>query len=347
MSQEKMVRPTVDVIVPTRGPDEKFHLLMRMLRRQTYPVDKIIIMNTGTVLEEEDHFRRHLQQENAGGHLPVLEVNHLGPEDFDHGGTRNAGAAYSDADICLFMTQDAVPEDEYLIERLVAPFGELEAAEEDAFRRKYTDQGSWFTPGKDRPVIAVSYARQLPAEDCKPAERFTRIFNYPPESRIKTKRDLDTLGIKAFFASNVCAAYRMDVFRSQGGFENKTIFNEDMIYAGHVMKLGYAIAYVAEARVVHSHNYSGRQQFHRNFDLAVSQKQHPEVFGGIRSESEGIRLVKKTAAYLVRQRKPWLIPGMFVVSGCKYMGYFLGKHYDRLPKGLVRSLSWNKRFWEE
>lgn len=347
MIQEKKVRPTVDVIIPTRGPDEKFHVLMRMLRRQTYPVKKIIIMNTGTSLAEEEHFRRHLQQENAGGHLPVLEVNHLRPEDFDHGGTRNRGAACSDADICLFMTQDAVPEDETLIERLIAPFGELETVEEDASRSDYTDQGSRFAPGKGRPVIAVSYARQLPAKDCKPAERFTRIFNYPPEERIKTKKDLDTLGIKAFFASNVCAAYRMDVFRSQGGFENKTIFNEDMIYAGRLMQLGYAVAYVAGARVIHSHNYSARQQFHRNFDLAVSQKQHPEVFGGIRSESEGIRLVKKTAAYLARQGKPWLIPGLFVTSGCKYLGYLCGKHYDKMPRGLVIRLSWNKRYWEE
>lgn len=346
MNQGKSVRPSVDVIVPTYGPGEKFHILMRMLRRQTYPIHKIIIMNTGTILPEEGHFRKHLRQENAGGHVPVFEVNHLRPEDFDHGGTRNAGAACSDADICLFLTQDAVPADEHLIERLIAPFGEMEIVDEDALRSDYTDQGRRFKPGKGRPVTAVSYARQLPTEDCRPAERFTRIFNYPPKSRLKTRKDLNALGIKTFFASNVCAAYRMDIFRSQGGFENRTIFNEDMIYAGHLIRLGYAVAYVAEARVIHSHNYSPKEQFHRNFDLAVSQKQHPEVFAGIRSESEGIRLVKKTAVYLARQGKPYLIPGLFVTSGCKYMGYLLGKRYDRLPKALVRRLSWNKRYWE-
>ena len=54
----------------------------------------------------------------------------------------------------------------------------------------------------------------------------------------------------------------------------------------------YAIAYVAEARVIHSHNYGCAAQFHRNFDLAVSQADHPEVFAGIHSEGEGIRLVR-------------------------------------------------------
>ena len=61
------------------------------------------------------------------------------------------------------------------------------------------------------------------------------------------------------------------------------------------MEDDYAIAYVADAKVIHSHNYNCTQQFKRNFDLAVSQADHPEVFGGIRSESEGIRLVKQTA----------------------------------------------------
>ncbi len=318
-------RPQVDVIVPTYRPDETFARLMDRLRQQTYPVRKIILMNTGTELSGEARYRSDLAQSEGRGPVPQLEVYHVAPTEFDHGGTRNAGAAHSDADICVFMTQDAVPENDQLIEQLAAPF---------------------LTQQENEPVVAVTYGRQLPAEDCRPAERFTRIFNYPAVSRIKTRADLDTLGIKTFFASNVCAAYRMDVFRQEGGFEERTIFNEDMIFAGHLVKKGYAIAYAAQARVVHSHNYSNKMQFHRNFDLAVSQAQHPEVFADVRSESEGIRLVKQTAKYLIKQKKAHLVPGLIVTSGCKYMGYFLGKRYAKLPRSLVVKLSWNKRYWK-
>lgn len=73
--------------------------------------------------------------------------------------------------------------------------------------------------------------------------------------------------------------------------------------AGTMIKAGYGVAYAAEAKVVHSHNYTCIQQFRRNFDLAVSQADHPEIFGGIPSESEGIRLVKSTARYLVKEGK--------------------------------------------
>ncbi len=78
-----------------------------------------------------------------------------------------------------------------------------------------------------------------------------------------------------------------------------------MIFAGKaVLQDDYAIAYVAEARVIHSHNYGCAAQFHRNFDLAVSQADHPEVFAGIHSEGEGIRLVRQTARYLVNPPPP-------------------------------------------
>ena len=40
----------------------------------------------------------------------------------------------------------------------------------------------------------------------------------PLESRVKTKEDLDTLGIKTFFCSNVCSAYRRSEYDAMGGF---------------------------------------------------------------------------------------------------------------------------------
>ena len=194
--------------------------------------------------------------------------------------------------------------------------------------------------------MKAAYARQLPREDCGELERYTRSFNYPKESRIKQLTDLPELGIKTFFCSNACAMYERATYLSQGGFIRRTIFNEDMIYAGGLVKSGYAIAYAADACVIHSHNYSGSEQFRRNFDLAVSQVDHPEVFSGIASEGEGIRLVKKTAAHCLRIGKPWLLFPLVWQSGCKYLGYKLGRSYRRLPRGLVLFCTMNKAYWK-
>jgi rhamnosyltransferase len=256
-----------------------------------------------------------------------LEVHHVTKEEFDHGGTRNQGAMYSKADIMVFMTDDAVPADNRLIRTLV-----------NGFENK----------GKKGETVAMTYARQLPKSDCAFAEQYTRSFNYPKKSRIKTQDDLKELGIKTFFASNVCCAYDRKVFLKEGGFVKRTIFNEDMIYAGNILRdRGKAIAYMAEAKVIHSHNYGCITQFKRNFDLAVSQADHPEVFGGIHSESEGIRLVKKTCRWLIRQKKLEKIPGVIVKSGFKYMGYLMGKQYKVLPGWLVLRCTMNQNYWKK
>ena len=163
---------------------------------------------------------------------------------------------------------------------------------------------------------------------------------------MKSKEDLSKLGIKTYFCSNVCAAYQKDVYERLGGFVRKTIFNEDMILAGRMIQEGWKIYYAADAKVIHSHNYSCRQQFHRNFDLAVSQADHPEIFEGVPSEGEGLRLVKKSLAYLIKTGHIWLVPKLAGQSGFKYMGYFLGKRYKKLPKKVILFCTMNREYWK-
>lgn len=310
-------RKKVDVVIPTYKPGKKFSRLLKMLQRQTWPVGKIIVMNTEKSFWNEHGFEG----------IKNLEVHHLTKEEFDHGETRNRGMRFSRADIVVFMTDDAVPADEHLIEALVKAFEQR---------------------GPQGEAVIMAYARQLPDKDCPLAERYTRSFNYPEESCVKTRADLEQMGIKTFFASNVCCAYDREKFWFQGGFIRRTIFNEDMIFAGKaLLQDDYAVAYVAGARVIHSHNYNCRQQFKRNFDLAVSQADHLELFGCVRSESEGIRLVKSTARFLIRRGKPWLVPGLVVKSGFKFLGYRAGKCYRLLPKWLILKLTMNREYWKK
>ena len=94
-------------------------------------------------------------------------------------------------------------------------------------------------------------------------------------------------------------------------------------------------------------NYTCAEQFHRNFDNGVSQAQHPEVFKGLPSESEGVKLVKQTAAHLCSIHKPWLVLRLFAESAAKYAGFFLGRRYKSLPAGVVRACAMNKDYWKQ
>ena len=44
-----------------------------------------------------------------------------------------------------------------------------------------------------------------------------------------------------------------------------------MIFASHLIEAGKKIAYAADAKVWHWHNYTAKDQLKRNFDLAVSR----------------------------------------------------------------------------
>ncbi|MBP5294364.1 MAG: glycosyltransferase [Lachnospiraceae bacterium] len=301
----------VDVLIPVYEPDESFQKLLKMLSNQTVRPQKIILMVT------EGSYEVALDEQND----PKVEIHRLQKSEFDHAGTRNAAVSFSDADLVLFMTQDAVPEDVHFIEELV------DGMEKDE-------------------KIAVSYARQLAKKDTKPIERLIRRFNYPEESRMKSLEDLDTLGIKTYFCSDVAAVYRREIFTELGGFETPAVFNEDMVFAAKAVKAGYQVYYNADARVVHAHNLTLMEQFRRNFDVGASQADHPEVFEEISSESEGGKLFKTVSKGLVKLGRWYLLPYFILQCGAKFIGFRLGKRYPKLKPGLVKKYSSNRAYWE-
>ena len=299
-----------DLIIPTYKPGDKFRESLQRLSKQSRRPDRIIVINT-----EEDFFPKDLI-----GLYDNVEIHHIKKEDFDHGKTRDYGASLSEADILMFMTDDAVSKDRFLIENLLKPF--------------------------ENPEVSAAYGRQIADPKKNYIEYYTRLFNYPRESRLKTKADLPTLGIKTFFCSNACSAYRKKDYDALGGFLHKTIFNEDMIMASKMIEADKAIAYAADAVVWHWHDYKALDQLHRNFDLAVSQTDYGGLFLEVKSESEGVKMVLHTLRHLVSKGKLWLIPKYILDSGCKFIGYKLGRNYQSLPRWLVRKLTMNLTYWE-
>lgn len=312
-----MKMQTVDVIIPLYKPQKELFTLIERLSKQSVKPNGVILINT-----EEKYF----EQLVYGTAFPqkygdFVSVFHIGKREFDHGKTRHLAVTKSQADVFVMMTQDALPADQFMIENLLKALA-------------------------DEQTVAA-YARQLPASDCNVIEKYTRQFNYPNEFRKKTQKDLAELGIKTYFCSNVCAAYKRNAYDSLGGFIRHTIFNEDMIFAAGAIKAGKAIAYAADARVIHSHNYTCGQQFKRNFDLGVSQADHPEIFRGVPSEKEGKRMVKTTIQYLWKHHFKRLIMGYIIQCCCRYLGYMLGKQYKRLPMFLIKKCTLSPSYWQK
>ncbi len=301
--------PIVDVIIPVYRPKADFKNILNRLLGQTSAPNHIFLLQT---IEDDSELMAEFESDKISVH-PIMK------NEYDHGGTRRFGMTLSNAEFVLLMTQDAMPMNAKLIEKLLEPMADKKTA--------------------------ISYGRQVAAADADVIEKLTRKYNYPMESSVKTKKDVERLGIKAYFCSDVCALYRKSAYDRLGGFVKRALFNEDMIIACRAMNAGYGVAYCADAKVLHSHSYTCAQQFKRNFDVGASQKQHGEVFEKISSEKEGSGYAKKIIDELLRRRMPFKAFYFAVQCAFKLAGFELGKNYDRLPESLIMKCTMNRQFW--
>jgi rhamnosyltransferase len=296
----------VSVIIPTLNAGAEFEELLERLQRQSVPPHEIIVIDSASEDGTQELARK------AGVRLMNVER-----KDFDHGGTRNQAAIQAQGNILLFMTQDALPYDENLIEELTRPLIEQES-------------------------IVYSYARQLPRLGSNVLEQLARQYNYPAESQIKSYEDIEQLGIKTFFCSNVCSAIKRDTFEAMGRFQEPVIFNEDLFMAAKCILTGYKVAYSARAIVYHSHDYSIKQQFKRYFDNGISMRCNTWITPYSAVGKAGSKLVKLQLQELHQTRQWLLIPKLVAESAAKLIGYKLGMNFRRLPSFITRRLSMHR-----
>ncbi|GMB01646.1 glycosyltransferase [Pelosinus sp. IPA-1] len=301
----------VALIIPTLNGGELFKQLLTSISNQSYqPCRKIIIDSTSK------------DQTVVLARKAGFEVVSISPDAFNHGLTRQQGVEMvADADIIIFLTQDAILADSEVLSRLVACFTNSD--------------------------IGAAYGRQLPHSNATPLEAHARLFNYSAVSRIKSIEDSPALGIKTAFISNSFAAYRRSALIGIGGFPINTILSEDTYVAAKMLLAGYKIAYCAEAQAYHSHNYSFIQEFKRYFDIGVFQAREywiRDKFG--QAEGEGLRYIVSELKYLWRHNYISFFPSFGVRTLLKYMGYKLGLWEKKIPTSIKRRISMHNRYWK-
>lgn len=257
--------PKVSLIIPTLNAEGEIGPLVEALLGQGRVPDEIVVVDSssedGTV-------------EVASSYRGVT-VEVIDRRDFDHGLTRDRALRRSSGDVVCFMTQDAVPANDAFVENLIAPILE-------------------------DPSVAISSGRQLPRADARRFEQLVRAFNYADESSVRSRDDVPRLGIKAYFATDVCAAYRRSAYLELGGF-GRTDTNEDMLMAVRALSAGWKVAYAADAEVYHSHNLTPRQQYERNRAVGRFLERNAGLLSRASEVGEGGRLVRSVSSSLLRE----------------------------------------------
>lgn len=301
----------VGVIIPTFNAAPFWELLYSRLSLQGLAPEQILIIDSSSTDGTIDLAR-------SVGYQCIS----IAQRDFNHGRTRQLGCNHFHwAELLIYMTQDALP------------------AKSDSF--------STLCDVFADPTIGAACGRQLSRPEANAIERHARLFNYPETSNKRNLSSRATLGLKATFFSNSFAAYRRSSLLQAGGFPSNVIVAEDSVVAARLLILGWEIAYVGDAAVVHSHAFTVRQEFSRYFDTGVHHAREPWIrrnFGG--AGKEGQRFVISELFYL-RLHHLSLIPLALFRTLSKSLGYQLGIRERYFPIVVKRYISSQPLFWND
>ncbi len=300
---------TVSVVIPTLNAMGYLPSLIQALRNQVpHAPEEILIVDSGSTDGTTDYVGC------AGEGIRWISISN-----FSHGGARNLGARESKGRFVVFLSQDAVPIDNYWLDNLLKPF--------------------------DNPKVAATFARQTPNADANPMECYFLQTHFPQESMIYQPFEpgKDLVFRQDVFFSNVSSAARAEILR-QFPFDESLIMSEDQQFARDVLLGGYRIVYTADAVVRHSHHYSWMQTLRRYVDSAYSLTQIFANHGLARSSRIGTAYLRHECRHMIRHH-PGQIARYAAHVSAMTLGTILGHHAGRLPRRWVRRISLHSAYW--
>lgn len=216
----------IEIICPLYNGKNYINNILSSIKIQK----NVNILRTFFVLTDtNDNSEEILLQNN----LKYLKIK---PSEFSHSLTREMIALKSKADIVVFISQDIEIEDELWLYNLTRDI--IENKTDAAFSRQITKYDN--------------------------IEKYTREKNYPDESRIVSKNDIEKLGLNTFFFSDASSAIKTEIFKKLNGYDGKDLpTNEDMYLAYKLINNGYRIEYSADSIVYHSHDFTLKQLYDR------------------------------------------------------------------------------------
>lgn len=301
----------VAVIIPTLNAGPYLDGVIPALKSQAVLPSSVLVIDSGSRDGTVERFRDY-----------GAEVVGLGGKLFNHGGTRRSATELRpEAKFYVLLTHDAIPASSGTLETILRAF--------------------------DNPEVGMAYGRQLPRSEARAIERHARLYNYPPQSEIRSYADRERLGIKTTFCSNSFAAYRADALWAVGGFPEDSYFAEDQYVAAKMLLKGFKLAYCADACVKHSHGYSVTEDFRRYFDCGVwHQRDRWELDEFGEAGGEGLRFVLSEIRFLLRHA-PLAIPSAITRTFAKFLGYKLGLREARFSPQQKQKLAMQSFYWAQ
>lgn len=245
-----------------------------------------------------------------------IEVIEIKKKDFSHSKTRTRIAQEmlkNKIDYLILMTQDVFLQDNALEELIT-------------FIKKYPNMGV----ARGKQMVDLSKGNIF--------EFFAREQNYGSQDKVFSKKDIKEKGIDTIYTSDAFCIYNLSFLKKVDFFGESVDMSEDMLVANKLIQKGYEVGYASKAKVYHTHNYSVRDEFRRYRKIGNFYKEHDSMIKKYgKTQKKGISLALNEVKFLMKERKPLLIPESIFRNGCKFIGFQVGKRGIRLDsRGKIR-----------
>jgi len=241
-----MGSPRLSILIPTLDAEADLARLLPALRAQSlWGESEMLVVDS----DSSDCTRQILRREG-------IEVTRIEKSQFRHGATRNLLASQARGELCVFLTQDALPDGPEFLAELVRPL--------------------------EDPRVAGSTARVLPHEGDDALTART-VLDAPEASEEAWVRELNGAGqgwpasadqrVELLRFNNVASCIRRSML-AEIPFPD-VAFGEDLAWAARALTRGWRIAFAPHAVVRHAHRYGPAQAFERyRIDAAFHRRVH-------------------------------------------------------------------------
>lgn len=226
------------IVIPTKNGGALFDkVLEKVFAQKTKYQYEVICVDSGSTDNTIEIIKKY-----------PCRLYEILPQEFGHGKTRNYGAGKGNGEFIVFLTQDALPVDEFWLENL------LNAMKLDE-------------------NVAGGFGRHLPYPDCNVLDKRDINLHFKGfgetntiswiEDKKRYEEDEAYRHFLAFFSDNN-SCLRRSVWEKYPYPEVN--FSEDQIWMRKMIELGYKRVYCPDSVVYHSHNYPLKTYFKRYYD---------------------------------------------------------------------------------
>lgn len=306
----------VSIVIPTKNGGILLDKVLEKIDSQKTEYEyEVICVDSGSTdntLEIIKKHQCHLYQ------IPASE--------FGHGKTRNYGASKGTGRYILFITQDAMPYDDFWIQKFISSME------------------------KDESIVG-GFGTHVPYEECNIFDKRDIIAHFKGfgeedtvyfiEDRERYETEEGYRHLLSFYSDNNSCMKR-EIWEK---FPYEDVnFAEDQIWARNMIELGYRKLFCPKAKVYHSHNYKLSTYFSRFFDeykglydlhkyRIVSRKLAlvPNIYRTIRNDFKYV----KSLNISVSKKLKWYNYTFWKTHARFIAGYLGGNYHNYSPKKQV------------